>query len=65
MVSNILTKNLFIDPCDSKMINVVYIRNLNNASLRREIQKEDVLRKAVCLSYKDGFAITSFLHDIC
>ena len=49
------------------MINVVYIRNLNNASLRREIQKEDVLRKAkaVCLPYKNGFAITSFLHDIC
>ena len=47
------------------MTNVVYVRNLNDASRRREIQKKDVLCKAVCLSYKDGFAVTSFLHDIC
>ena len=64
-MSNTSTKNLFIDPCGSKMINVVYIRNLNDTSRRREIQKKDVLRKAVCFPYKDGFAITSFLHDIC
>ena len=30
-----------------------------------EVQKKDVLCKAVCLPYKDDFAITSFLHDIC
>ena len=65
VTSNTSTKNLSIDPCDSKMINVVYIRNLNDASRRREIQKKYVLHKVVCLPYKDGFAITSFLHNIC
>ena len=30
-----------------------------------EVQKKDVLCKAVCLPYKDDFAIASFLHDIC
>ena len=57
--------NLFIVPCDSKMINVVNIRNLTNASRCRATQKKDVLRKVVCLPYKDSFAITIFLFDIC
>ena len=65
VISNTSTQKLFIDPCDSKMINVVYIRNLSNASRWTEVEKKDVLCKAVCLPYKDGFVITSFLHDIC
>ena len=65
VISNTSTQKLFIAPCDSKMINVVYIRNLSNASRWTEVEKKDVLCKAVCLPYKDGFVITSFLHDIC
>ena len=65
VISNTSTENLLIDACDLKMINAVYIRNLNNASRKREIQEKDALCKAACFPYKDGIVITSFLHDIC
>ena len=50
VISNTSTQNLFNDPCDSKMINVVYIRNSNNASRWREIQKKYVLRNCLFAS---------------
>lgn len=63
VISKHYFQNLYREPCDSKNLNVVYVRNLNAAS-RREIGFNLLLRKAICLPYKDGFVLTSQLHNV-
>ena len=57
-------RNIFVEPCDSKLFSMVHVRNLNAISTRKQIDKKDLLRKSVCLPYKEGFAIVALLHDV-
>ena len=57
-------QSLFTEPCDSKLFNVIYIQNINSVSIHKEIQRTKLLRKALCLPYKDGFMIRPMLNDI-
>jgi hypothetical protein len=55
--------NFFINPCQSKLINVISVRHLENGT-RNLLQRNDLKRKAVCLSYRNEFVPFPLLHEI-
>ena len=57
-------QRLFSEPCDSKMFNMIYVRNLHTISRRKQVRRNEFFRKALCLPYKEGFAIISLLHKV-
>ena len=57
-------QSLFETPCDSKLINVTYIRCLRNEARRSILSKEALQKKCVCLPHNGGYAVFPMLHDI-
>ena len=57
-------RSLFINPCDSKKFNIVYVRNIYNISRKKLITKDILLRKSICLPYKQGFMIRPLLNNL-
>ena len=58
------TSNLFITPCESKLIDIAFIGNTTYRMARTKIlQSSDLKRKAVCIPYRRGHAIFPLLHN--
>lgn len=58
-----VTKQLFDLPCESKLINIVYVVESDLSTMKRKLlEAKDLHRKAVCLSHSQGFAIFPLLH---
>ncbi|KAG1653603.1 hypothetical protein GQR58_025471 [Nymphon striatum] len=57
-------ESFFTQPCDSKLLNIVLIRNLNRAQ-RRLVSNEEIQRKVVCLPFQDkGYVLAPLLHGM-
>ena len=57
------TADLFLDPCSSKLFNIVYVGSFERTKWKL-MRIENLDRKAVCLPYQDGFAIFPLLHAV-
>lgn len=56
-------ENFFRDPCDAKLLNIVYIKVENtNHARRKVIHKSELYRKVVCLTYNAGYVLVPMLH---
>lgn len=58
------TSSFFSVPCDSKLIDVVYVQRLAHRTRKRTLHRNQLIRKAVCLPYKEGHVIFPLLHEI-
>ena len=57
------TMQLFDLPCESKLINIIYVMDNDISRAKRKLLKAKHLqRKAVCLPHAQGFAIFPLLH---
>ncbi|KAJ8365092.1 hypothetical protein SKAU_G00139230 [Synaphobranchus kaupii] len=56
--------DLFEKPCRSKLINIAYVEKEMDVAQRRVLEKKELLRKAVCLPFSEGFAIFPLLHNM-
>ena len=54
--------NFFHSPCESKLINVVYVGNLRDKAKRMLLERKDLHRKAACLPYRVGYVLFPLLH---
>ena len=57
-------KSLFFEPCDSRQFNIIYVRNIHSVYKRKKISRGNLLRKALCLPYKQGYMIRSLLNNV-
>ncbi|KAL7381529.1 hypothetical protein ABVT39_007339 [Epinephelus coioides] len=63
LISQDSAEDLFKRPCNSKIINVAYIKHsVLNGATRRLFHKDDLYRKCVCLPHLEGYAVFSLLH---
>lgn len=65
-VSQQRLENLFINPCESKLINVAFVKNTTLQRHGREkiIRKHDIDRKVACLPYDGKYVLFPLLHGI-
>ena len=56
--------NLFERPCNSKLLNIVFVRNLTDRTRQRLLERQDLNRKVVCLPYCKGYALFPLLHEV-
>ena len=54
------TLNFFTEPCESKLINILYIPNRCVHRSRRQLEKRELYKKCVCLTYGDGKVIVAW-----
>jgi hypothetical protein len=64
VISDRHTESVFENPADSKLFDIVYVRNVQRKSKRCLVEKSQILRKAVCLPYKEGLAIFPLHHEV-
>ena len=68
LVADVVTlddaNDLFEKPCKSKIINIAYVDGRMDQAHRRLVDKRDLLRKAVCITYSEGFAVFPLLHSM-
>lgn len=62
VLSHSLTENFFTEPCDSKLINIVFMKNTSKTRLK-VIHSKHLFRKVVKLPYKDGVVLIPLLHN--
>lgn len=62
VVSQTFTENFFTEPCDSKLINIVFM-NKGTKMKHKVIHFKHFFRKVVKLPYKDGFVLIPVMHD--
>ena len=58
------TQSFFKKPCDSKMLNIVYIKNLRDNTRRKLLERKDLRRKVICLDYNQGYVLFPMLHEV-
>lgn len=56
--------SFFDQPCDSKLINVMFIKNLRDGARRKLLERRDFMRKIVCLPHTGGYVIFPMLHGV-
>ena len=56
--------DLFVRPCESKLINIVFVDIGMGQAHQRLLEKKELLRKAVCIPHSEGFAIFPLLHSM-
>ena len=61
ILSQRLTENFFTEPCESKLINIVFVKN-SSKTKRKLIHPKYLFRKVVKLPYKDGVVLIPGLH---
>lgn len=58
-------ESFFTVPCDSKLINIVFVRNLERVRKhRRLLDTNDISRKVACLPYQTGYVLMPLLHSM-
>lgn len=57
-------ESLFETPADSKLFDIVYVWNTLRRAKRCFVKRSQILRKAVCLPYKEGLAIFPLHHEV-
>ena len=55
------TENFFKKPCESKLINIAFIRSFVRA-VRKIVTPDEIYRKVVCLPYERGYVLLPLLH---
>lgn len=55
--------NFFEKPCDSKLVNIVYIGGRTRTS-RKLLEKCELFRKVICLPYSSGHVLFPLLHGV-
>ena len=67
LVCNILdqsqTENFFFHPCESKLINIAFVKRERHLKLRL-LEKIDLYKKVVCLPYEGGYVLIPTLPAI-
>jgi hypothetical protein len=56
------TTSFYTAPCDSKIMDVVYIPNMKDRISRRILHRRQLTRKAACLPCNEGHVIFPLLH---
>ena len=68
LLADVVTLNdandLFEKPCESKLINILYVDSRMDQAHRRLVDKRELKRKAVCIPHSEGFAIFPLLHSM-
>ena len=62
----IQTESFYLNPCDSKLLNIAYTSH-NHLRLRRKkklVEKKDLKTKVVCLNHSDGYVLFPMLHGV-
>lgn len=64
IISSRYTENFFIAPCECKLLNIVYIRNIlmKTRTKHRLLMRTYLSRKVVCLPYGEGCVLFPMLH---
>lgn len=63
IISQNSLESFYTVPCDSKLINVVFVRNLDRERKhRRLLDMSDIERKVACLPYRSGYVLMPLLH---
>ena len=58
-------ESFFKEPCDSKLLNIVYISGNNMDNGRKKLlHRSDLYRKVVCLTCGDGYVLLPMLHGL-
>ena len=60
-----LFDNIFETPCQSSHFNMVYLNLNRKYSHVIILKKENLIRKVMALSYKDGFFLSTLRHECC
>lgn len=65
IIHQISMQDFFEKPCNSKILNIAFIRNsrLNQKLRKKVIDRKCLIRKVVCLPYSDGFVFLPLLHN--
>ncbi len=58
------TEPFITTPADSKLFNIVYVQNIEKWAKRRLIVKTDLVCKAVCLPFREGYVLFPLHHEI-
>ena len=56
--------NLFEKPCQSKLVNISFVANVESFAKEELLQSKDLKQKAVCLPHRGGYAIFPLLHEM-
>lgn len=66
VISQRNTESFFTEPCDSKLVNIVMLKNINlrRYARRQLIEKQEFVRKVVCLPFEDGYVLLPMLHGV-
>ena len=65
IISQNSLESFFTEPCDSKLINVVFVRNLDRVRKRRRLlDVSEIDRKVACLPYRSGYVLIPLLHSL-
>ena len=58
-------EDFFTGPCQSKLINVAFVRNMERVrKLRRVVEVGEIDRKVACLPYQTGYVLMPLLHSL-
>lgn len=58
------TCNFFTEPCESKLLNIVYVNSLEVHAREKFLSVKELHRKVVCLPYGAGYVLFPLLHGI-
>jgi hypothetical protein len=58
------TEPFITTPADSKLFNIVYVQNIEKWAKRRLIVKTDLVCKAVCLPFREGYVLFPLHHEV-
>ncbi|CAC5356574.1 unnamed protein product [Mytilus coruscus] len=57
-------ESLFLQPCDSKLINIVLAKDMRRHKTQITLDHKDFKRKVICLPYQGGHVLMPMLHGI-
>ena len=64
MINQRYFQNLCDEPCQSSLLTIVFVNRMDRIVQKRLKNQDDLLRKVVCIPYKDGFVFLPLLNDI-
>ena len=64
VLSERYTENFFSTPANSRLFNIVRVRNIEHRVKRRLVERAELLYKAVCLPLTTGYVIFPMHHEV-